>query len=68
LQNSLLGRGSYELELDLKDYYCAPGFTPLNPACTMRFRKPDEDRYYRAICARDPCPPASPSLRAEKIV
>src|SRR5260370_15722722 len=47
LQNSPLARGSYALEFDLEGYFCALGFTPLNSACTMRFRSPGENRHYR---------------------
>jgi 5-hydroxyisourate hydrolase len=45
LRNSPLKRGSYALELDLEDYFCTLGFTPLNAVITMRFRTPGEGRH-----------------------
>lgn len=47
LQNAALTGGSYALELDLEDYFCALGFNPLNAAVTVRFRPSGDERNYR---------------------
>jgi 5-hydroxyisourate hydrolase len=57
LQNSPLKRGSYTLELDLEDYFCTLGLTPLNSAITMRFRTPGggRDRQLSVLVTPSAC-------------
>ena len=44
--NSSLPQGTYELEMDLKGYFTALGFMPLNSALTVRFHLPGGNYRY----------------------